>query len=173
MDEVVKIRPAKAADANLLAALGAATMYETYFETDDPHDMSKYIVDNFHPAAMKIELEDANNTFFFAEINGKVVGYAKLRMGQPVDAVKDKNALELHRLYVLEKMTRHGIGEILMRKCLEEARSKGFDALWLSVFDLNTRAQNFYKKLGFAQVGETDFFYGEKPFNCFVLLKNV
>lgn len=173
MEEVVKIRLATAADANLLAALGAATMYETYFETDDPQDMSKYIVDNFNPDAMKSELEDTNNVFFLAEINGKFVGYAKLRMGQPVDAVKDKNALELHRLYVLEKMTRHGIGEILMRKCLDEAKRKGYEALWLSVFDLNVRAQKFYEKLGFAQIGETDFFYDEKAFNCFVLVKKV
>lgn len=173
MAETVKIRKTTATDANLVAALGAATMYETYFETDDPQDMSKYIVDNFNPAAIKIELEDTNNTFFLAEVEGKSVGYAKLRMGQPDDCVKDSNAVELHRLYVLEKMTRHGIGEILMRKCLDEARSKGFEALWLSVFDLNVRAQNFYKKLGFTQVGETDFFYDEKRFNCFVLLKNV
>jgi len=173
MDQEVKIRRATASDANLLAALGAATMYETYFETDDPQDMSKYIVDNFNPPSVKAELEDKNNTFFLAEINGKIIGYAKLREGQPVEAVKDKNALELHRLYVLEKMTRHGIGEILMRKCLEEAKSNGFDALWLSVFDLNVRAQKFYEKLGFTQVGETDFFYGEKPFNCFVLMKSV
>lgn len=173
MKEDVKIRRANAADTNLLAALGATTIYETYFETDDPKDMAKYIVDYFNPQAIESELKDENNTFFVAEIDGKAVGYAKLRTGQPVDCVRDKNAIELHRLYVLEKLTRHGIGEILMRKCLDEAKSKGYDALWLSVFDLNVRAQNFYKKLAFEQIGETDFYYGEKPFNCFVLLKSV
>jgi ribosomal protein S18 acetylase RimI-like enzyme len=173
MKEDVKIRRTTAADTNLVAALGATTIYETYFETDDPEDMAKYIVENFNPQVIKSELEDENNTFFVAEIDGKAIGYAKLRTGQPVDSVKDKNAIELHRLYVLEKMTRRGIGEILMRKCLDEGKSKGYDALWLSVFDLNVRAQNFYKKLGFEQVGETDFYYDKKPFNCFVLLKSV
>lgn len=173
MEKEVKIRRADVKDAVVLAALGGTTSYETYFETDDPEDLSKYIADYFNPQVMKIELEDENSTFFLVEINGKAVGYAKLREGQPAECVKDENIVELARLYVLEKLTRHGIGRILMQKCLEEAKSKGFDALWLSVFNLNFRAFAFYTKLGFEQVGETGFYYGEKRFTCFVMKKDL
>ncbi len=169
MDQAVKIRRAGVKDANLVAALAATTNYETYFETDDPEDLVKYIADYFNPQSMKIELEDRNSTFFLAELNGKAIGYAKLRKGQPAECVKDENVIELHRIYVLEKMTRHGIGKILLRKCLDEAREGGFDALWLGVFDLNIRAIEFYKKLGFKQAGETGFYYGEKRFTCLVM----
>jgi ribosomal protein S18 acetylase RimI-like enzyme len=169
MNKTVKIRRAEVKDAVLLAALGGATNYETYFETDEPEDLAKYIADFFNPKALKIELEDENSTFFIAEINGKAVGYAKLREGNPAECVKGENIVELAKLYVLEKLTRHGVGKILMRKCLDEAKSKGFDALWLSVFHLNARAFEFYKKLGFTQVGETGFYYGEKRFTCFVM----
>ena len=165
----VKIRRAAVKDANLLAALGGATNYETYFETDEPEDLAKYIADFFNPPAMKIELEDRNNSFFIAEINSKAVGYAKLREGQPAECVKGENAVELQRIYVLEKMTRHGIGKILLQTCLDEAKSRGFDALWLAVFELNTRAFEFYKRRGFEQVGESEFYYGEQRFNCFVM----
>jgi len=142
MEQAVKIRRATVRDANLLAALAAATNYETYFETDEPEDLAKYIVENFNPAATKVELEDADSTIFLAEVNGKAVGFAKLRENQPADCVKDENVIELHRIYVLEKMTRHGIGVILMRQCLDEAKSKGFNALWLGVFDLNERSHS-------------------------------
>ncbi|HLM00656.1 MAG TPA: GNAT family N-acetyltransferase [Pyrinomonadaceae bacterium] len=165
----VKIRRADALDANLLAALGGTTNYETYFETDEPADLARYIADFFNPQAMKIELEDAGNSFFIAEINGKAVGYAKLRTGQPAECVAGENTIELHRIYVLEKMTRHGIGKILLQTCFDEAKARGFDSLWLAVFELNSRAVEFYGRQGFAQAGETGFYYGEQRFNCFVM----
>ena len=129
MDQAVKIRRSNVKDANLLAALAPATNYETYFETDDPEDLAKYIADNFNPQAMKIELEDRNSTFFLAEMNGKAIGYAKLREGQPADCIAGENVIELHRIYVLEKMTQHGIGKILLQKCLDEAGTSGFASL--------------------------------------------
>jgi hypothetical protein len=122
---------------------------------------------------MKIELEDRNNSFFIAEINGKAVGYAKLREGQTVECVRGENAVELHRIYVLEKMTQRGIGKILLQACLDEAKARGFDAFWLSVFALNASAIEFYKRQGFKQAGETGFYYGEKRFKCFVMKKEL
>ena len=173
MEQAVKIRRADAKDANLLAALAATTNYETYFETDEPEDLAKYIADYFNPAAMQVELKDKNSTFFLAEINGKAVGYAMLREGKPAECVRGENVVELAKLYVLEKLIGRGVGRILMQKCLDEAKAKGFEALWLAVFNLNTRAFEFYKKLDFAQVGETGFYYGEKRFTCFVMKKNL
>lgn len=167
--ENVKIRLATVTDAVVLAALAGTTAYETYFETDEPEDLAKYIADFFNPQAMKAELEDANSTFFLVEANGKAVAYAKLREGQPAECVKGENIIELHRLYVLEKMIRHGIGRLLIEKCLNEAKLRGFEALWLSVFNLNTRAIGFYERLGFKNIGETGFYYGEKRLSCFVM----
>ena len=169
----VKIRRANVQDANLLAALGGTTNYETYFETDEPEDLADYIADFFNPQAIKIELEDANNSFFIAEINGKAVGYAKLRTGQPAECVKGENTVELHRIYILEKMTQHGIGKILLQMCLDESKARSFDTLWLAVFELNGRAFEFYKRQGFTQAGETGFYYGEKRFRCFVMKINL
>jgi hypothetical protein len=173
MKPEVKIRRAEIKDAALLAALGGATNYETYFETDEPQDLANYIADFFNPQAMKTELEDLNNSFFIAEINGKAVGYAKLRAGQPAECVRGENTIELHRIYVLEKMTRHGIGRILLQTCLDAAKAGGFASLWLAVFELNGRAVEFYKRLGFEQAGDTGFYYGEKRFNCFVMKINL
>jgi len=173
MKQEVKIRRAEIKDANLLAALGGTTNYETYFETDEPEDLAKYIADFFNPQSMKIELEDSRNSIFIAEINGKAVGYAKLREGQPAECVEGENTVELHRIYVLEKMTQHGIGKILLQKSFDEAKSRGFESLWLAVFDLNERAFEFYQRQGFEQAGETGFYYGEKRFRCFVMKKDL
>jgi hypothetical protein len=45
MKQDVEIRRAAVKDANLLAALSGTTNYETYFETDEPEDLAKYIAD--------------------------------------------------------------------------------------------------------------------------------
>lgn len=169
MKSEIKIRRADVKDACLLAALGGTTNYETYFETDEPEDLAKYIADYFNPQAMKIELEDANNSFFIAEVNGKAVGFAELRTGQPAEFVKGENTIELQRIYVLEKMTRHGVGKILLQKCLDEAKARGFASLWLAVFELNKRAIEFYKRQGFEQAGKARFHFGEQSFMCFVM----
>ena len=169
MEQEVKIRVAEPKDCVLLAALGAATNYETYFETDEPEDLARYIADYFNPRAMKTELEDLNSTFFLAEIDGKAVGYAKLLEGTPVECVKGENAIELQRIYVLEKMIKRGVGKILLRKCLDEAKQRKFDSLWLKVFDLNNRAIEFYRRQGFKNVGEAGFYYGEQRFTCLVM----
>jgi hypothetical protein len=171
MEKAVEIRLADIADAYLLAALGGTTIYEAYFETDEPEDLAEYIADFFNPQAIKTELQDSRNSFFIAEMKGKAVGYAKLREGAPDECVKGENTIELHRLYVLEKMTGQGIGEILLQKCLGEAKARGFAMLWLAVYDLNTRAIRFYKKQGFEKAGETGFYYGEKRFTSFVMKK--
>jgi diamine N-acetyltransferase len=167
------IRRATFKDAVLVAVLGAATNYETYFETDESEDLAKYIADSFSPQAIKAELEDRKNLFFLAETDGKAVGYTKLREGQPDECVAGENTVELQQIYVLEKMTRHGIGRILLQKCLDEAKAKGFASLWLKVFELNGRAIEFYQRQGFTQAGESSFCYGEQSFRCLVMRKEI
>ena len=169
MVKEVKIRRAQVKDALILSALAGATNYETYFETDEPEDLAKYIADYFNPSQMKIELEDKNSTFFLAEIGGKAVGYAKLLEGKPVECVRNENTIELQRIYVLEKLIRRGVGKILLEKCLEEARSRNFDSLWPKVFDLNARAIEFYRRQNFEHIGEDGFYYGEQRFTCLVM----
>lgn len=165
----MKIRRAAVKDAFILSALAGATNYETYFETDEPEDLARYIADYFNPQAMKAELEDERSTFFLAEIDARFVGYAKLLAGEAVECVKGENTIELQRIYVLEKMIRRGVGKILLEKCLEEARSRGFESLWLKVFDLNARAIEFYRRRNFEHVGEDGFYYGEQRFTCLVM----
>jgi len=157
----LSIRQAQISDANIICALGVTTFYEAYFEQDESGDLANYVLENFSPAQIEVELNNTDSTFLIAELNGKAVGYAKLRENSTVDCLKNENAVELHRIYVLERAKGKGVGGKLLNRCFEMARAKGYETIWLGVWERNLAAIKFYEKLGFVKVGELLFPYGE------------
>lgn len=157
----LSIRQADIYDTNIICALGATTFYEAYCELDESSDLANYVMESFNQAQIENELNDANSTFFIAESNGKAVGYAKLRENAAVDCVKEENTVELHRIYILERAKGKGVGSTLLERCFEAARAKGYETLWLGVWEENSAAIKFYEKTGFVKVGELQFPYAE------------
>lgn len=169
----LNIRQATANDAELLAALGSATFYEAYFEQDDSNHLGAYCVEAFNLSQMKNELADRNSIFFIAEWLGKAVGYAKLREGSTADGLEGEKAIEIQRIYILEKMKGKSFGAALMLKCFAEAKRKGCALIWLGVWRYNLPAQKFYANFGFEKVGELPFKYHEGFEINFVLAKKL
>ena len=163
------IRHADISDTKIICALGVTTFYEAYFEQDKSSDLASYVLESFSPAQIENELNNADSTFYIAELNGKAVGYAKLRENSKVDCLENENAVELHRIYILERAKGKGVGGALMNRCFETARAKGYETLWLGVWERNSAAIKFYEKIGFVKVGEVQFPYGETVGTNFVL----
>ena len=166
---LLSIRQADIYDANIICALGVTTFYEAYFELDESSDLANYVLESFSPAQIENELNDTNSTFFIAELNGKAVGYAKLRENSEVDCLNNENAVELHRIYILERAKGRGVGVGLMNRCFETARAKGYEMIWLGVWEQNISAIKFYEKLGFEKIGKIQFPYGETVGTNFVM----
>jgi len=159
----VKIRRADAEDAGLLADLGARTFSETFAADNTPEDMNAYVAESFNLARQTDELADPASTFFIAEVGGNAAGYAKLHAGEPAEGVGGAKPVELVRLYVSRKWLGRGVGEALMRACVDEARRAGHETIWLGVWERNGRAQAFYRKWDFRAVGEHVFQLGSDP----------
>jgi diamine N-acetyltransferase len=147
-------------DAGLLSELGAQTFSETFAADNTPEDLAAYIATSFNLAQQTVELEDPASIFLIAEVDGRAAGYAMLHEGKPEKGVEDANAIELVRLYVSREWLGRGIGEQLMRACVDEARQTGHKTLWLGVWERNGRAQAFYRKWNFRAVGEHMFQLG-------------
>ena len=109
------------------------------------------------------ELAEPASTFFIAEVGGRGAGYAKLHAGEPPEGVEGAQPVELVRLYVLREWLGRGVGEALMRACVEEAQRAGHGTIWLGVWERNGRAQAFYRKWDFHVVGEHVFQLGSDP----------
>ena len=156
------IRRAVPGDAGLLAELGARTFSETFAADNDPEDMAAYLAASFNHARQTAELTDAASVFFIAEVGGAAAGYAKLHAGGP-EGIEGPKPVELVRLYVSREWLGRGVGEALMRACVDEARRAGYETIWLGVWERNGRAQAFYRKWNFRAVGEHVFHLGSDP----------
>ena len=162
------IRQADSSDAELISVLAITTFYEAYLETDDPHELASYSFKTYNVEQIQSELEDENSAFYFAEIAGKPFGFAKLRENSRPECLKDENTCELHRIYILERVWRKGVGRSLIDHCLSVARQKGYESMWLGTWEENIRSHKFYKKLGFKKVGDYTFEYESEMITNFV-----
>jgi len=70
---------------------------------------------------------------------------------------------EVVRLYVSRVWLGRGVGEALMRACIEEGRKGGHKTIWLGVWEQNPRARAFYRKWDFLEVGRHLFQLGSDP----------
>ena len=170
-NDKIEIQTAAANHAKLISVLGTVTFYEAYFEQDNPNDLAGYIHEAFELDKIRDEIEDKSSIFFVIYLDKQAVGYAKLREDSEAYCIKNETAVELQRIYIVERVFGRGIGEILLNYCLETARRRGFKTLWLGVWEENKRAQRFYEKHGFKRVGELHFPYGENVGINFVMEK--
>lgn len=159
-DSAVNVRRASIEDARLLAELGARTFAETFSQDNSPEDMAAYVADSFSVERLTAELNEPASAFFIAEVEGSAAGYAKIQPGDAPDGVEGQRPIELVRLYVSREWLGRGVGHALMRRCVEAARETGFQTIWLGVWERNQRAQAFYRKWDFREVGEHVFQLG-------------
>ena len=157
------IRLGNPGDAALLAELGARTFSETFAADNTPEDMAAYLASSFSPAQQAAELADPCCSYQIAEVNGVATGYALLREGNVPPTVAGHRAIELVRLYVSRERLGSGVGAALMQACIDEASERGYETLWLGVWENNHRAQEFYRKWNFIEVGTHLFQLGDDP----------
>jgi ribosomal protein S18 acetylase RimI-like enzyme len=157
------IRLAAPTDAQLLAELGARTFSEAFAVDNKPEDMAAYLAAAFSPEQQAVELADPSSIFLISEIERRAVGYAQLRAGEAPEVVRVEKPIELARLYVSREWHGLGVGEALMRACIDEAQRAGYQTIWLGVWERNSRARAFYRKWDFREVGEHIFQLGADP----------
>ena len=68
-----------------------------------------------------------------AQLNNKIIGYLKINFGQSQTEIKDENACEIERIYVLKEFQGEKVGQVLYEKAIEIAKIKNLDYVWLGV----------------------------------------
>lgn len=97
---------------------------------------------------LKKRLSNPEISIYIVKENSRVLGFAGTRN-------INKDAIELSGMIVLESATGRGFGTQLVDKALSEARLAGFHRMVVKTEVVNGRAINFYKKMGFTEVGKT------------------
>ncbi len=154
----ISYRPAGRADAPAIDSVFRASFCDTFAHLYRAEDLDAFLA-RFTREAWESELGDDGYAFLLAEAEGEPVGYAKFGpLTLPIEA--EGKAGELRQLYVLQDRHGSGIGVALMDWVLAEARRRGLDELYLTVYTDNHRARRFYDRYGFVPVGRYDFMVG-------------
>lgn len=145
----ITIRKIAERDLIELQKIGKLTFEETFSSQNNEENMKEYLENGFATEKIKAELNDKNSEFYFAELDGKAIGYLKINIGQSQTEIKNENSLEIERIYVLKEFHGKKVGQILYEKAIELAKNRNVDYAWLGVWEENSRAIRFYEKNGF------------------------
>ena len=158
----IEMRRLTVEDATLLQVIGRKTFAETFSSSNSRENMEKYLEEGFSLTKLQAEIDDSNTEFYFAMLDNKVIGYLKLNIGESQTEIKNANALEIERIYVLKEFHGQKIGQQLFEKALARAHALKVEFIWLGVWEENRRAVQFYTKNGFVAFDQHIFKLGNE-----------
>jgi ribosomal protein S18 acetylase RimI-like enzyme len=167
------VRRAKRQDAELLVELGKRAFYEAFAEQTAPEDMTAYLQTTFSIEETTAQLNNKDALYLIIELQADSVGYAYLYPTRPPECIKDPKAIQLIRFYLLKKCYGLGVGNTLMQTCLDESYVRGYRSVWLSSWELNGRANAFYKRWHFKVIGRQKFKVGSDVQNDFIFMRKL
>jgi len=155
---VIEYRDAERADATALTEMAQRSFVETFAHLYGQADLEGFIADAFGPSGLPSHVGAPGYAIRLALEDGAIAGFAKLgKNSLPAPA-----AVELKQLYVLGAWQGRGVAAALMEWALATARAQGARTMVLGVFAGNVRAQRFYARYGFAEIGRNPFRVGQQ-----------
>lgn len=152
------IRPITADDLPMLDRIFCTSFCATFASLYRSVDLGAFL-SGFTPEAWRWEYDQGDYAYRLGELAGKPVGFAKI--GRNKLPYVEPEAAELKQLYLLPEAQGTGLAQRLMDWAVEESRARGAKRMALSVWSENWRAQAFYRRYGFTDLGPVTFMVGE------------
>ena len=166
---MIDYRDATPADAAALHELFDSVFCETFAHLYRPEDLQAFRSSSGVPDWER-QLADPAFAVRVAEVDGTPVGYIKIGpVKLPIDG--KSSSMLVDQLYVRSAHHGTGIARELMDWGIDEARRRGAEALYLTVFIDNHRARRFYDRYGFEDVGRYAFMVGEQADEDIIMRK--
>jgi len=175
-DVIVDVSRAGLWDAEALSDVAAVTFPLACPPQATDEDIEIFINDVLSIDRFGEYLSEPTHTVLKAVERGTIVGYIMLIADEPADSdvaavLSARPLLEISKMYVLPGHQGTGVAGALMEAAVEHARDIGCAAVWLGVNQLNSRAQRFYGKHGFRQVGTKTFQVGAQTHHDYVMCR--
>ncbi|MGI9568998.1 MAG: GNAT family N-acetyltransferase [Desulfobulbia bacterium] len=149
---MIDIRQVDENSATGLSELCATSFADAYQGVNSEADIKAYCEKNYSLSTVKANLSNPDVIYKVSYREGKGVGFFMIQ-NQDCPIPLDENVVELKQIYVLASEFGTGLGRQLLDEVVRCARQLNKKWIWLSVSDLNTRAQSFYRKHGFESIG--------------------
>ncbi len=157
----MKITQVNSEDIRSLQQISRQTFAETFSAVNTEENMRKYLEEAYSSEKLMAELNDPHTRFYFAKDGEEVVGYLKLNTAASQTELKDTQALEIERIYVLAGWQGKQVGKLLYDKAIEVAKEMKADYVWLGVWEENHKAIRFYERNGFVEFDKHIFRLGD------------
>ncbi|GHG94126.1 GNAT family N-acetyltransferase [Comamonas sp. JC664] len=150
--EALTLRRIDARDDTSVADIIRTVMPE--FGADGPG----FAIHDPEVSAMTAAYSRPRHAYFVVERAGRIIGGGGIA---PLEG-GDAGVCELRKMYFLPEARGLGLGERLLRHCLEFARDAGFRTCYLETLAGMNQAQKLYRRMGFeplcAPMGNTGHF---------------
>ena len=169
----IHIRPCQISDLETVRTIGYETYDETFREMNTQETMDKYLEEAFNREKILAELSNPDSHFYFLYVGDVLAGYLKVNAAPAQSDVNDPESLEIERIYVKKAYKGKGLGSYLMNYALNLATEMGKQYAWLGVWEKNSAAIAFYKKMGFEEAGRHYFRMGDELQSDWVMKKTL
>jgi len=162
----MKIKLAKISDLNSIMQ-----MYKSCVEGMIKNGIDQW--NSSYPNSEIIQEDIKNGTYFIGEIEGEIVG------GINIDNKQDPTYLDIdwedtsdsflvvHRLGVKEELWNKKIGKDLMLFTEKLVIEKNLKSIRLDTYSGNPKAMEFYRRLGYKELGTIDLKPNKNKYHCF------
>jgi ribosomal protein S18 acetylase RimI-like enzyme len=157
----ITIAKANLVDLERLQQIGRQTFQETFAAGNSEENLAAYLANGFSQEKLAAELCNPHSAFYFVEQAGRVIGYLKVNTGPAQTEPQTAHALEIERIYVLQKFHGQRVGQLLYEQALTLARQAQAEFVWLGVWEENPRVIRFYQKNGFVAFDKHVFKLGD------------
>lgn len=178
MNNPVRISRGQPDDASSLASFARSAFLAAYGGNDPSEHVLRYADAAFTESSMEADLFDSDTTVLLAQPGdgvphnaNRIIGYVTLHNRRPIDCIADPSPVQLERIYVDAGQHGGGVGSRLIDAAIDAAAGYGGATIWLSVWQENLRAQKFYARHGFKNVGDTFFMMGPVREDDFVFAR--
>lgn len=169
------VRLAGSSDAAALHRIAALTFPLACTPKTPEEEKQAFIAEQLTEAAFARHLVDPTRVLLVAaqDASLELIGYSMLvteASTDPdvVDALRHRPSIELSKMYVHPEHHGDGTAARLMTQTLDAACATGAAGIWLGVSEENDRANAFYARHGFEQVGRKRFVIGDRWEDDFV-----
>ncbi len=140
---MIRIRLFERKDASQLVEVARKACYYTYKEILTEQEIKNFIERNYNEKNL-LEGNNANNSFWVAEDNGKIIGYLQI-------GIKEEE-MRLWRLYLDPSYIGKGIGSMLLSEAEKFMIKKGIRRYALEIHPKIEAKFNFYPKKSFYKI---------------------
>lgn len=135
--------------------------------------MEGFIAARLAPESFRATLEAGAPWCSLGWVNGVPAGFIQMEESSPPECVDGVPAMELWKLYVLQRFHGCGIADLLLERGFERAFEGGAAHVWLCVWEHNLRAQAFYRRHGFSAVGDVTHTWAGVSFRDVVMTRRI